>query len=278
MSQLSDSLQRLTTDLKKASATLNVKEARYLVDLYYQLQNARIRSASQIRAINQEVDEGNSHETLSFFKGQFETLENQIKNSLGVFAASHRPGRWAQSICGIGPVISAGLLAHIDITRATTAGALWKYAGICSPSVDVWNKGEKRPWNADFKTLVVFKLGECFVKVQNNDKDYYGKLFAARKKLYVEKNESGEYAQRAEVILSAKKFNKSTDAYKAYSSGKLPPAHIHAMARRIAVKMFLSHLQAVMYECHFGEEAAKPYIIDIGGHVHYEPPPNWPID
>lgn len=271
-------IQKLTKDIKTAAATLSTQEARYLVDLYYQLQDARIRASAQVRSIEQGTDQGATHETLSFFYGQFETLESQIQRALGAYAASHRPGRWAQSICGIGPVISAGLLANIDIKKAPHVGNIWKFAGIASPAVDVWEKGQKRPWNAQLKTLVVFKLGESFVKVQSRPADFYGKIFAERKVLYTNKNDAGEFRAEAERILSAKRIGKETDAYKAYSEGKLPKAHIHARARRFAVKLFLSHLHEVMYESHYGEKPARPWIIDIGGHADYIPVPNWPID
>lgn len=278
MIQQNELLKKLTKDIKSAAFTLTRLEARYLVDLYYQLQDARIRSFGQIRAIDQQSDTGKSHETLSFFSDQIETLEKQMKRALGAYASASLPGRWAQSICGIGDVISAGLIAHIDIEKAPHAGHLWSYAGIANPTVDVWEKGQKRPWNASFKTLVTYKMGESFVKVQNNDKDIYGKIFIARKMLYVEKNEKGEFTERAMRILAEKKFNKSTDAYKAYSAGKLPKAHIHAMARRFAVKIFLSHLHEVMYEVRHGIKPAKPYIIDIGGHADYIPVPGWPLE
>lgn len=271
-------IQKLTKDIKTAAATLSTQEARYLVDLYYQLQDARIRASAQVRSIDQGSDQGATHETLSFFYGQFETLEAQIQRALGAYAASHRPGRWAQSICGIGPVISAGLLANINIEKAPHAGNIWKFAGIASPSVDVWEKGQKRPWNAQLKTLVVFKLGESFVKVQSRANDIYGGIFAERKALYTKKNEAGEFRAEAERILSVKKIGKDTDAYKAYSEGRLPKAHIHARARRFAVKLFLSHLHEVMYEDRYGVKPARPYIIDIGGHADYIPVPNWPID
>lgn len=276
--QTAAALQKLTKDIKLAASTLSKREARYLVDLYYQLQDARIRSAAQVRAIAQGADEGSTHETLSFFFDQFESLESQIKRALGEYARSHRPGRWMQSICGIGDVISAGLLAHIDIEKAPHVGHIWKFAGIASPAVDKWNKGEKRPWNADLKTLAVFKLGESFVKVQNREADFYGKLFAERKALYTAKNEAGDFADEAARVLENRKIGKATDAYKAYSEGRLPKAHIHARARRYAVKMFLSHLHEVMYEDRYGQKPAKPWIIDIGGHADYISVPNWPID
>jgi len=273
-----EAIQKLTKDLKNAAITLTKDEARYLVDLYYQIQDARIRASGQIRAIEKGTDEGSTHETLDFFLNQFESLESQIQRALGAYAASHRPGRWARSICGIGPVISAGLLANIDVTKAQHPQQVWRFAGIANPSVEKWEKGQKRPWNAGLKSLVCFKLGESFVKVQNRDSDFYGKLFAARKALYTQKNESGAFSDRARQILSDKSFRKETEARKAYEQGQLPKAHIHAMARRFAVKIFLSHFHHVLFESHYGKAPVKPYIIDVGGHADYISPPNWPCE
>ena len=43
-------IQRLTRDLANASRTMSDAEARFLVDAYYQMQDARIRSDGQIQA------------------------------------------------------------------------------------------------------------------------------------------------------------------------------------------------------------------------------------
>ncbi|MGF1957813.1 hypothetical protein ACQUFE_18275, partial [Enterococcus casseliflavus] len=83
-----------------------------------------------------------------------------------------------------------------------------------------------RPWNADLKCLVVFKAGESFVKTCNHAESYYGKLYKKQKEEYIRRNEAGQY--REEALKKALKVGKTTDAYKAYSQGMFPPAHIHA--------------------------------------------------
>ncbi len=255
---------RMSRDIRAAAATLTTMEARYLVDTYYQMQDARIRDAARIR---QQSETEEPHSTLAWLYEQNETLESQIKGALGKYAAAHPVGSWSQSICGIGPVISAGLLANIDMTRAPTAGALWKYAGLDGFSKKP-EKGVKFSHNRDFKTLCAFKIGESFVKVQSNKNDVYGKVYAERKRLEIECNEAGVYADQAKAKLDAFKIDKTTEAYKHYSSGKLPPAHIHARARRYAVKLFLSHLHEVWHWHAFGEEAPKPYAFEHLGHAH----------
>ena len=171
---------------------------------------------------------------------------------------------------GVGPVIAAGLLAHIDIHKAKTAGALWKYAGL-DPSAQ-WKKGQKRPWNAALKVLC-WKLGESFVKVSGNKNDVYGKIYKQRKELEAQRNESGEFAEQAKAKLEKFNIGKTTDAYKAYSIGKLPPAHIHARATRFAVKLFLSHLQEVWWKHEFHTDPPAPYAMVHQGHAHKIEPP-----
>jgi len=252
---------RLKRDVAAVASGMSGHEARFLVDAYYQMQEDRLRAQGRLRALS----EAEPNAVLSWLEDQSSVLESQIKRALDKYTDGHPVGRWLKEITGIGPVIAAGLLAHIDITRCPTAGHIWRYAGLDPTST--WEKGEKRPWNASLKVLC-FKAGECFVKVQNNENDVYGKLYRQRKDLEIAKNEAGAFAEQAAKALAGKKYDKSTEAYKAYASGKLPPAHIHARARRYAVKIFLSHLHAYWYEVATGNAAPKPYAIAILGHAH----------
>ena len=140
-----------------------------------------------------------------------------------------------------------------------------------------WEKKTKRPFNAKLKVLV-WKIGESFVKVSNNDNDVYGHIYKERKELEDERNEAGQFSDQAERILTEKNIGKTTDAYKAYSQGKLPPAHIHARAKRYSAKLFLAHYHHVAYEAEHGTPPPKPYVIDHLKHAHYIAPPNWPMD
>lgn len=262
-----DAVDKLTKDLKTASVTLSKDEARFLVDAYYTMQEQRIRTANQVRALSES---GEPHSVIQWYLGQSETLENQVKRALDAYSGASPLGCWARSICGIGPVISAGLLAHIDVTKPTV-GHIWRFAGL-DPTVK-WEKGQKRPWNASLKTLC-WKMGESFVKVQNNDADVYGKMYAARKQLEAAKNAEHAYKDQAAAMLAAKRIGKETGAYKAYSEGELPDGHLHARAKRYAVKMFLSHYHAVGHFLATGRVAPRPWIIEFGGHAHMKYPPN----
>lgn len=266
-----ESIQRLTRDLRNAATTLSEREARFLVDAYYAMQKDRIRAAHQNRTL---ADNAEPHDVLSWLQAQRDTLEHQIARALDAYSAGRPEGRWARSITGIGPIIAAGLLCHIDIERCPTVGHLWRFAGL-DPTL-TWDRNTKRPWNGSLKRLC-FLIGESFVKVSGLESDFYGKYYQQRKGYEQGKNEAGDYADQARASLAAKRFGEDTQAKKHYLTGKLPPARIHRRAERWAVKLFLSHLHHVMYELHHGKPPPAPFAFVHLGHGHYIPPPNWPM-
>lgn len=263
-----DPITKLTHDLRDAARTLSDDEARFLVDAYYAMQRDRIRAGHQERQLSASNE---PHDVMSWLAGQRETLENQVRRALDAYSGARPVGVWARSITGIGPVISAGLLANIDIKRAPTVGHIWRFAGL-DPTVK-WEKSTKRPWNGSLKRLC-WLIGESFVKVSGNESDTYGKVYKARKDREIAKNEAGDFSGQAEASLAAKKFGKDTEARKHYDAGRLPPARIHLRAERYAVKLFLSHLHCVWHFLEFGRLPPKPYILTQEGHVHFLGPPN----
>lgn len=330
---------RMTKDIKEKinadPALMTKDEIRFLVSSYYGVQDLRKLLGNRISAL-QKQDEAAS--MFAFVLNGVKITEKNIQGLLAIASGGRQIGQWAESIRGIGPVISAGLLAHIDIAKAPTVGHIWRFAGL-DPTLD-WlgkekssklikeltggisgsaseeqfaqiateanrkadtlmeqvqrfadstGKGDylskdniiktlsKRPYNADLK-LICWKAGESFVKVSNHEADVYGHVYASRKMWEIQNNESGKYADQAAVKLE--RVGRSTDAYKSYVLGKLPPAHLHARAKRYAVKLFLSHWHHVAYELEYGTPPPKPYILDRpnSGHTDFIAPPNWPME
>ena len=126
--------------------------------------------------------------------------------------------------------------------------------------------------NARLK-VICWKAGESFVKFHNQEACFYGKVWRKQKDIYEARNAAGDYAERSAQILATRNYRKDTEAYKAYVVGKFPPAHIHAMARRYAVKLFLSHLHGEMHRRILGTEPPLPYPVAILGHAHMIDPP-----
>lgn len=288
-------LQRLNKDLKAASHLLGQREVRYLTDTYYQVQKFRTIAANQIRACSV----GEPNKVLAWTFGSMKTLENDIKKALDEFSDQYAVGRWLKSITGIGPVITAGLLSHLDIRQAMTCGHFWSFAGL--EPTKIWAKGQTRPWNAKLKRLC-FIAGDCFVKFQNHKKDTYGKLYVKRKEYESAKNEKGDYKDNCTYILTGKcprcgdtsnpkcyvcfgrnkvtpkSYGADTKAREFYQQGLIPPGHLHMRCLRWTSKIFLSHLHHAMYVDFYKKEPPIPYAFAKceGDHRHFIELPNWP--
>jgi len=256
-----DPITKLDRDVKAIAGDLDRDQVRGLVDLYYRLQEHRIALGNQARALTAAERPA---ELIVHFHDQLRALERQVVGALDLWTDTQAAGRWARAQKGIGPVLAAGLLAHIDITRARTAGAIWRFFGL-DPSV-TWGKGERRPWNADAKVLA-WKIGDSFVKVSGRDDAFYGQKYRERKVYEVERDERGDCADTAKETLESRNI-RDAKTKKIYESGHLPPGRLDLRARRWAVKLFLAHLHEVMYEAHFGEAPPVPYPIAHLGHAH----------
>jgi hypothetical protein len=261
----------ISRDLKEACKTLGDREAAFLVKVYYQMQKDRIRDHAQLRAC---IQENAPHAMVEWLAERHERIEEQIRKTLGIYVQYHPVGAWLMSVKGIGPVISAGLLAHIDIEKAPTVGHIWRFAGL-DPTVR-WERGQRRPWNAALK-LIAWKIGQSFTKISGRPDAFYGAIYKMRKEFEIARNEAGAYAEQAAEALKAKRFGADTEARKQYEAGRLPRARLELRAQRYATKLFLAHLHHVMFELRFGEPPPKPYVIAIKGHAHYIGPPNWPM-
>ena len=358
--ELSRLLALSRKDLREAAKTLGLNEARYLVDCYYQWQSYRIAAAGQVRALT-AGEPPEPAEAIRWVQAQMVRTEDDIRVILDVWGMHEPSGmaRWARQHVGIGPVIGAGLRAHLDITRARTVGHWWRFGGL-DPSNE-WLGREKaealvreayaatgeapshppdveilawlsertnrplatierlskdkaghqtrkaleaglarRPWNAGLKVLL-WKAGESFVKMQNHPAGFWGRVFAERKAKEQAANEKGAYAAQAEAKLERYKIGRDTDAWAWYSgcltvanarailgapaterqgmtkrlAGKpgdgprmLPPAHIHARAKRYAVKLFLAQFHEENYRRHYHRLPPVPFAMAHLGHVH----------
>ena len=261
---------RLKRDIKKTAENLSTKEASYLVDCYYQMQEDRMRDNANVREM---VAAQTPHSVVSWLADQHTTLEKQLAGALDAYSASHPVGAWARLHHGVGPVISAGLLANIDITKAPTVGHIFSFAGL-QPGIE-WKKGEKRPFNAQLRSLIAFKLGECFVKVSGKDDAWYGLIYKARKEKEAAINEAGGFARQAKEVVDSGKFQRETSHKTAYNEGKLPPAHLHRRAVRYAAKRFIGDLYVVWHFIELGRLPPLAYPFAHQGHVHAWYPPEY---
>jgi hypothetical protein len=245
---------------------LHAPELRLMVANFYQAQEMRKTLDMQIRHLGDRLDvlpDDHPMKVLALHVSKtFGAAEEDMAWAFGKLLNSP-VATWILAQRGFGNVIAAGLLAHIDIEKAPTAGHIWRFAGL-DPTMK-WEKGEKRPYNAKLKQ-VCWHAGQCLMKQSKDPDCYYGRLYRERKEYEIKRNEAGGNAERAKtfkVLPGATKVVK--DKLKA---GKLPDFNIDARARRYAVKIFLSHLHTIMFWDRFKTLPPKPFAISILGHAH----------
>jgi len=255
----------LRRDLREAAAGMGPEEVRYLVDLYYAWQDDRKRASNQVRALKESEE---PHTTLIGFAGIFEETEKLLKDSLDAWSKVDPMGRWARQVHGIGPVIAAGLSAHIDPDRCAHVSSLWRFAGLDPTSK--WEKGQKRPWNAQLKVLC-WKAGDSFVKLGGP----YGDIYRERKAYELKRDLDGGNAETARATLEERNI-RDKETREIYESGHLPAGRLDLRARRYAVKLFLSHWLAEAKRQR-GDTLPDPWAIAHGGHVDHMPSPVPPI-
>lgn len=297
---------KLLRDIRLASATLGRDEARFLVDTFYSLQDFRIQAANQVRSIVKDGDE-EPHATLSFFSEQFVAMEKQVGQALDTYSKNQPLGIWAREHIGVGPVIAAGLLAHIDVTKTSSASSVHRYAGLVPGQKKT--KGVKRDWNADLKVLC-WKLGDSFVKQSGNEKCYYGHLYRERKEFEIKRDLKVQEVPESAVTVIEDQPNGTVtldgelhtaypigekwfingnardasttmvekniadpDTKAKYLSGHLPDGRLDMRARRYAVKRFLTHLWEQAWYFEYGTEPPHPYVEVYLGHTDIVGPP-----
>lgn len=259
---------RLSRDLREAARLISPKQQRILVDLYYQIQDNRKSTANQLRAAKQEPNAW-----ITFLTNFMMRMEKLAAGSLDIASNQQAVSVWAKSIVGVGPVLAAGLAAYIDITRTPSVSGLWALAGL-DPTA-VWEKGQKRPWNANLKGLR-WKISDSFVKFHNHENCFYGHVYAARKVQEVERNKAGRFRDQAATTLQTRQIRDKATR-ETYEAGRLPAGRLEARARRVAVKLFLSHYWQVAWWEHYHTLPKPPYIqvAQPGLHAHYIAPPGY---
>ena len=130
----------ITADLLDLMKTIGRQEARNLVDAYYTFQDIRIETMNRLDAAYSGKDEQPCR-VLAYVAFQTEGLENQLKRALLAYVQGRPEGRWLLGRYGMGPVLSAGIIAYIDMLIAKTPGHIYSFAGL-DPS-KTWLGGKK---------------------------------------------------------------------------------------------------------------------------------------
>lgn len=197
-----------------------------LIDQYYLIQEHRIAFGNQIFQLKEAKE---STTTLDKHFEALHGIEKEVaKDLLHVFRKTEMHD-WLKAVKGIGPVLGCALMFKLDPAKADHASSFWKYCGLAPDQKRT--KGEKLDFNP-FMKKTCFLIGESFVK----SKGRYRGIYDTSKEFYQHK-----FPEPMEVLdeKGKKKLSKSGEPIKKYTK-----MHIHRMAVRRTVKLFLSHFWA----------------------------------
>lgn len=214
---------------------------RALIDLRdASLQKARIQFGNRLDAIARGDDTATAEvlEILDRWQTRFAELEAEADRDIREMAKDHAIIARMCDVKGVGLILAAKVVAMIDIERANTVSALWRYAGyaVVDGQRERPTKGEKLHYNKRLKTAC-YLVGTSFLRTGSPYRSVYDDA-----RLYYEANRP-EWTK----------------------------AHQHQAAMRKMIKMFLAHLWL-----HWRTVENLPtrdlWVMDYGGHAHYRAP------
>lgn len=292
----------------------DLAEIKLLVGAYYDIQQERIEEGNRVadlvrRKVIAEERAKFLHEHVDEKLKDIESdLEKQIKAWI---VATDIWKYWLGGVCGIGEILAAGLFVGIqDIKRFDNVGRLYTYCGqatVCSECKKPLNsmsfnketnqyarnedrickcttpidqrqftaakhvKGQKGNWSPFMKTLC-WKTGESFVKSGK----FYREIYDKARAYYDNKYPAVPKVDESGKVVTKPVKDWDTGGIKqepVLASGK-SKGHRHAMAKRRAVKLFLSHLW-LKWRVMEGLPVRDPYPIEHLGHTTIIHPPEW---
>lgn len=153
---------------------------------FYDQQKLRIQFGNR----NAKRDDGTSaildDQDKAFLEKQSEGLHELEKSTLKEVERLLKPipiYKWLKAQKGCGPTMAGVIISEIDISKAHTVSALWKYCGLsCEGGVaDRPKRGQKLTYNPFVKTKLVGVLGSCMIKANSPWRSFYDN-YKTRKK------------------------------------------------------------------------------------------------
>lgn len=211
-----------------------------------QIQKARLQFGNRLNAINRGDDESIAEQAtiVQHWYTRFMELEKELDDDIKQEVARYPIYDYVTAIKGIGPTLSAKLIAMIDISKDPHVSSLWRYAGLAVINGERERpvKGEKLHYNKRVKTTC-YLVAESFLRSSSPYRAEYDKA-------------------RAHYAVTRPDW---TDG------------HCHNASMRKMAKLFLQHLWITWRQLE-NLPISKPYVHEKLGHTHYLPPEDygWP--
>lgn len=155
-------------NLRERTTTLD--ELKSIFDDRVQMMKLLLKENNQLLAYKRRTDHAHP-ETAAFLEAHLEPIHKrlaEIDKSL-IVALKAYPDVFTQTalkVKGLGPISVVALTVYVDLNKAATPSALWKYVGLHTSSHERYVKGEASGGNKTLRTVlyntacVMMKLGE----------------------------------------------------------------------------------------------------------------------
>lgn len=186
-------------------------------------------------------------------------LEKWVDGRVEYYIKSHPAFPWFNKIKGVGRENIGKVVGFINIERAPTISALWKFAGYSvdkeTNTAPVRVIGEKLTYCSRLRSMC-WRLGDSLIKADG----VYHERYKEYKKQYEQRCE-----QRGIKIVPALSLPKDKDGKHRETETIISKGHVHNMALRKMMKLFLACLWLYWRKA-VGLPVTDPWIIGREGH------------
>ena len=239
--------------------TLEQERLRRSVRFFYDLQKLRVQSSNRNTTDTVELTDSDAAFMESTGEG-LNALEKQaLKQTTSILKGIPIYKHWLKNQKGCGPTMSGVLLSEIDIRKADTISALWRFCGLAvdatTGKAERRTKGQKAHYSPWLKSKVLHVLGDCMVKANSPWRIHYDNYKHRKMNTILDVCMGCEGTGQATVEddeatpdpETKKKKTKKVKCTNCDGTGGPAPwgntkAHRHNAAMRYMVKMFLLEL------------------------------------
>ncbi len=259
----------------------NTKSLTHMVDTAVAVEKLRV--ASEVRQSHLARQNKGDPETDELHR-RLKDLEEFVDGRVADLIKGHPAYPWFSRVKGVGDENIGKVIAPIDIERATTISALWKFAGLAVEDGSAPRRvkgGGKLSYNSQLRSMCwrlassLKRAKGCFYDYYIKEKEKYQERFLSRGyKILATPSGRWACANCGASWARQRDITPCCDSPQIEKRLREEPqeviwlGHLDAMAVRKAIKLFLACLWLVWREAE-GLPITKPYAIDKLGHNSY---------
>ncbi len=221
------------------------------------LQIEKTRVATEARQTHLALRGKQDPETDELLKKLIE-LERFVDGRIATRIKEHPAYPWFSRVKGVGKENIGKVVGLVDIRRAGTVSALWKFAGyhvVGGTAPKRVKGGGTLEWNSQLRSMC-WRLAGSLLKAQGIFYEYY---LREKERYYERYRAEGKQVVKASELPQAR-------GKRVESDGVITEGHIHNQALRKMVKLFLACLWHVWREAE-GLPTRVPYAHEKQGHT-----------